>query len=194
MTAARRHMHFHIASLMTAALAVVVTAIPTDAFSRPTGGGRAAASSVHRGGGAGAGAHQASGARAHSGARPAATRPANGARVNQGGNVNRGGNTVARGGNRVNTGNVNIGNDVNIDVDNGWDNNGWDYHPVARGVAFGTAAAVTSAVVGSMIYSLPPSCATRPYGGVSYSYCDGVWYQPQYSGSSVTYIVVNQPY
>jgi hypothetical protein len=115
--------------------------------------------------------------------------------VNQGGNrVNQGGNTVARGGNRVNTGNVNIGNDVNIDVDRGWDNDGWDYHPVARGVAFGTAAAVTSAVVGSMIYSLPPSCANRLYGGVTYSYCDGVWYQPQYAGSSVTYIVVNPPY
>ena len=106
----------------------------------------------------------------------------------------RGGNTVNQGGNRVNTGNVNIGNDVNIDVDNGWDNNGWDYHPVARGVAFGTAAAVTSAVVGSMIYSLPPSCANRLYGGVTYSYCNGVWYQPQYAGSSVTYIVVNPPY
>jgi hypothetical protein len=193
MIAARRHMHFDIASLMTAALAVAVTAIPTDAFSRPTGGGRAAASSVHRGGGAGV--QHAGGARAQAAARPAAaTRPAGGARVNQGGNVNRGGNTVARGGNRVNTGNVNIGNDVNIDVDNGWDNNGWDYHPVARGVAFGTAAAVTSAVVGSMIYSLPPSCANRVYGGVTYSYCNGVWYQPQYAGSSVTYIVVNQPY
>ena len=45
-----------------------------------------------------------------------------------------------------------------------------------------------------MIYSLPPSCSQRYYGGVTYSYCDGAWYQPQYSGSSVTYVVVNQPY
>ena len=42
--------------------------------------------------------------------------------------------------------------------------------------------------------SLPPSCANRYYGGVSYSYCNGTWYQPQYAGSSVTYVVVNQPY
>ncbi len=187
MTPARRDLHFHVATLIAAAVAMTITAVPKDAFGRPAGGGRAAASSVHRGAG-GAGAQRAAAARPQ-----AATRPAN---VNRGGgNTAYGGGNVARGGaNRVNTGNINTGNNVNIDVDNGWDHNGWDYHPVARGVAFGTAAAVTSAVVGSMIYSLPPSCTNRVYGGVTYSYCNGAWYQPQYSGSQVTYVVVNQPY
>ena len=200
MTTARQNLYFHVTSLMGAAIAMTITAIPVDAFARPGGGGggRAAASSVHRGGGGGA--QRAAASRPQAGARPqAAARP----NVNRGGgNVARGGNNVARGGdnyanrsgNRVNTGNVNVGNNVNVDVDRGWDNDGWDHHPVAAGMAIGTAAAVTSAVVGSMIYSLPPSCANRYYSGVTYSYCNGTWYQPQYAGSSVTYVVVNQPY
>lgn len=196
MTTAHQNLYFHVTSLMAAAIAMTITAIPHDAFARPGGGGggRAAASSIQRGGG---GAQRAAVSRPQAGARP---QPANinhggGNVARGGGNAAYGGGNVARGGNnRVNTGNVNVGNNVNIDVDHGWDNNGWDYHPVARGVAFGTAAAVTSAVVGSMIYSLPPSCSNRVYGGVTYSYCNGAWYQPQYSGSQVTYVVVNQPY
>ena len=79
--------------------------------------------------------------------------------------------------------------DVDVDVDHGW---GWDddRHPVAAGVAFGTAAAVTSAVVGSMIYSLPPGCS--PYN--VYYACNGVYYQPQYQGDTVVYVVVDDPY
>ena len=51
------------------------------------------------------------------------------------------------------------------------------------------AAAVTAAVVGSMIYTLPPSCVTWSY----YYRCGEVWYQPQYEGTAVTYVVVNAP-
>lgn len=128
-----------------------------------------APTSVHRGGGGGAG------------------------RANvQHNNVQR--NNVQRNSNnnnRINTGDVNINRNTNINVDNDhhrdWDD---DYHPIARGVAFGTAAAVTSAVIGSMIYTLPPACS--PYRG-SYYYCGGVYYEPQYQGDKVVYVVVNQP-
>jgi hypothetical protein len=89
--------------------------------------------------------------------------------------------------------NINVDNDINIDADGGWDND-WDYHPIAAGVAFGTAAAITSAAIGSMYYSLPPSCVPRPYNSISYYYCGGAWYQPAYSGTSVSYTVVNAPY
>jgi hypothetical protein len=113
-----------------------------------------------------------------------------GARVNNSGaRVNNSGNRTNVG-NRVNTGDVNINRNVNV---NGYDHGGdWDdhYHPVARGVAIGTAAAVTSAAIGSMIYSLPPACS--PYQG-SYYYCGGVYYQPQYQGDKVVYVVVQQP-
>ena len=40
-----------------------------------------------------------------------------------------------------------------------------------------------------MAYSLPPNCA--PYN--AYYQCGNVWYQPQYQGSTVTYVVVNAP-
>jgi hypothetical protein len=109
-------------------------------------------------------------------------------------NINRGGGN--RSGNRINTGDVNIGNRTNINIDNdhdhGWD---WDdhYHPVAAGVAFGTAAAITSAAIGSMMYSLPPACAPYPYGGYSYYSCGGVYYEPRYQGDKVVYVVVEQP-
>ncbi|MBA4010501.1 MAG: hypothetical protein C0481_01420 [Phenylobacterium sp.] len=109
-------------------------------------------------------------------------------------NVNRGAN-VNRSGNRVNTGNVNVGNNVNIDVDhdNGW---GWgdhDYHPVAAGVALGTAAAVTSAALGARYYSLPPACSPYPYSGMTYYSCGGAYYAPQYEGDTVVYVVVDRP-
>jgi hypothetical protein len=129
--------------------------------------------------------------------RPAVRPGAGGAGVRNTAITNRGGNAVAnRSGNRINTGNVRIGNNTNINVNNndhGWD---WDdhYHPVAAGVAFGTAAAVTSAAIGSMMYSLPPSCAPYPYGGYSYYSCGGVYYEPRYEGDKVVYVVVNNPH
>jgi len=79
--------------------------------------------------------------------------------------------------------------DVDVDVDHDWDWDDRDYYPVAAGVAFGTAAAVTSAVIGSMTYSLPYGCS--PYGG--YYSCGGVYYQPQYQGDTVVYVVVDDP-
>lgn len=92
-----------------------------------------------------------------------------------------------------NVNNVNVDRDVNVNVEGhggccgGWDN---DYHPVAAAAAVGTAVAVTSAVVGSMVRSVPPSCVPMNYGGMVYQQCGSTWYQPQ--GSQ--YVVVNPPY
>jgi len=90
--------------------------------------------------------------------------------------------------------NVNVDRDVNVNVEGhggccggGWDN---DYHPVATAAAVGTAVAVTSAVVGSMVRTVPASCVPVNYGGMVYQQCGSTWYQPQ--GSQ--YIVVNPPY
>lgn len=118
--------------------------------------------------------------------------PSGGARPGgNGGGISRDGNGS---GNRNNNNRINTG-DVNINVDNDHHDHGWDwdddYHPIARGVAFGAAAAVTSAVIGSMIYSLPPACS--PYM-TSYYYCGGVYYAPQYQGDTVVYVVVDQPH
>lgn len=127
---APRHVHFHVATLTAAALAMALGAIPRDAEGRPGGGARGATTSNHR----------------------------------------VGGDTINRGGDRVTTGGIDVGAEVNIDVDHGSDHDGWDDHRTAAGGAFGAAAAVTSTVGGAVIYSLPPS------------------------GSSVTHVVVNPPY
>lgn len=80
--------------------------------------------------------------------------------------------------------NVNVNRNVNVDVDRR------DYyHPVATAAAVAT----TAAVIGSMVYSIPPSCSSVVVNGVSYQQCGSSWYQPQYVGSQVTYVVVNPP-
>ena len=67
--------------------------------------------------------------------------------------------------------------------------NGWDRHD------FGYAAGVvTGLAIGSIAYTLPTGCVTRTYGGVAYRYCGTTWYRPQVGGSTVSYVVVNQPY
>jgi hypothetical protein len=55
------------------------------------------------------------------------------------------------------------------------------------------AVTATAIVVGSMVNTLPPSCSTVIVNGYAYQQCGNDWYQPQISGSSTTYIVVNNP-
>jgi len=56
-----------------------------------------------------------------------------------------------------------------------------------------TAVAVTAAAIGSVSYSVPQGCVTQVVNGIAYQQCGSTWYQPQYSGSDVQYIVVNAP-
>ena len=92
-----------------------------------------------------------------------------------------------------NVNNVNVDRNVNVNVEGnggccgGWDN---DYHPVAAAAAVTAGVAVTSAVVGSFVRSVPPNCVPVNYGGMVYQQCGSTWYQPQ--GSQ--YVVVNPPY
>lgn len=85
--------------------------------------------------------------------------------------------------------NVNVNRNVNVNVDRhgGWDN---DYHPVATAAAVTATVAVTSAVIGSIVHSVPSGCAPVNYGGMIYQQCGGTWYQAQ----GPNYIVVNAPY
>ena len=89
--------------------------------------------------------------------------------------------------------NVNSNRNINVDVDHrGCCDNDWDdhHHPIATGAAIGATAAITSAVVGSMVRTLPPACQTVMVNGIGYSNCGGTWYQPQYVGTTVQYVVV----
>ncbi len=95
----------------------------------------------------------------------------------------------------VNNTNVNVNKNVNVNVDNnrgGCCNNGWDndYHPIATAAAVTATVAVTSAVVGSMVRTVPVGCVPVNYGGMIYQQCGGTWYQPQ----GPQYVVVYPPY
>jgi hypothetical protein len=143
------------------------------------GGGRAAGS----GGGGGAGG----GARAGGGGGARAAGAGGGARQSAQVDNSR---ADARTNNVRSTSvnNVNVERNVDVDVEGGgWDN---DYHPGARAAAVTAGVAVTAAVVGSRVATVPASCVPVNYGGMVYQQCGSTWYQPQ--GSQ--YVVVNPPY
>jgi hypothetical protein len=82
--------------------------------------------------------------------------------------------------------NVNVTRNVNVDVDNRCCGNG-------EALAVAGAVAVTAAAIGSVAHSIPPSCTAVVSGGVTYQQCGSTWYQPQYAGTSVTYVVTSPP-
>jgi hypothetical protein len=111
--------------------------------------------------------------------------------ANRNANVNRNVNANANVNRNVN---ANVNRNVNVHVDNDY-RGGCCYNNVGHAVATTAAVVATAAVVGSIVSaaSMPPSCQTTVINGIAYQSCGGTWYQPQYSGSQVTYIVVNPP-
>jgi hypothetical protein len=90
-----------------------------------------------------------------------------------------------------------VNRDVNVNVHNtynsGYYGGGCCYHPVATAAAVTATAMVTSAVIGSMVNTLPPSCTAIMANGVSYQQCGNTYYQPQFVNGNTTYVVVNHP-
>src|SRR5271156_4751606 len=95
--------------------------------------------------------------------------------------------------------NVNVNRNVNVDVHNdyhgggGYYGGGCCYHPVATAAAVTATAMVTAAVIGSVVNTVPPSCSSVIVNGLAYQQCGSTWYQPQFAGSSQTFVVVNAP-
>jgi len=111
--------------------------------------------------------------------------------VNKNTNVNRNSNTNVNRNTNVNVDkNVNVNANRHVDVDVDVDR---DYHPVGTALAVGATVAVTTAVVGSIVNSVPPSCVPVQIGNVLYQQCGSTWYQPQYYGTSVQYVVIAPP-
>ena len=113
--------------------------------------------------------------------------------VNRNNNVNRNTN-VNRNVNR----NIDVDRDIDVDVDvhHRYGYGGCCYNSGGAGAFVAGAvvgAAVTAAVVGTRVTTLPPACQVIVINGFAYQQCGTVWYQPQISGSSTTYIVVNAP-
>ena len=133
-----------------------------------------------RGGGGGGGGRAGGGGGAHAGA---GNRQVNNARADVRTNNVR----------NTSVNNVNVNRNVNVNANRGgccnggWDN---DYHPVATAAAVTATVAVTSAVIGSMVRTVPANCVPVNYGGIVYQQCGSTWYQPQ----GGQYIVINPPY
>ena len=56
-------------------------------------------------------------------------------------------------------------------------------------LAIGAAAAV----VGSIVNQPPANCVPVAVNGITYQQCGSTWYQPQYAGEAVQYVVVAPP-
>ncbi|WP_266181071.1 hypothetical protein [Dyella humicola] len=113
------------------------------------------------------------------------------ANANANANVNRNANV-----NVNRNANVNVNRNIDVNADNNWDRGmgGCCYHPVATAAAVTATAVVTAAVVGSIVNSVPSTgCQSVVVNGNGYTQCGSTWYQPQYAGTQVTYVVVNPP-
>ncbi len=112
--------------------------------------------------------------------------------VNKNRNTNRNSNknrntNINRNSNKNTNVNVNSNKNTNVNIDVDVDrrhrhNNGGFVAGVATGL-----------VIGAIVRSLPSGCNTVVRNGISYSQCGTTWYQPQYSGNNVTYIIVAAP-
>ena len=89
---------------------------------------------------------------------------------------------------------IDFDRDIDVDVDHHYGGGyGCCYHPVATAAAVTAAAVTTAAVVGSVVHTVPSSCEAVSINEFTYQRCGSTWYQPQFSGSTVNYIVVNPP-
>jgi hypothetical protein len=167
------------------------------------GGARGARTSVNRSFGGGGASRSFSGAgadRSFGGASASrSVSGTSGSRSVSGANVNRNFNSanVNRNFNSANVNrnfnNVNVDRDINVDGHYGGWGDACCYHPVARAAGVAAAAATTAAVVGSVVNTLPPACSEVNVNGVPYQQCGSTWYQPQFVGTTVNYVVVNSP-
>ena len=76
-----------------------------------------------------------------------------------------------------------------------WRYYGFSNHPAAADAPAAEPSDVvaTSPEVGSVVSILPDGCVTTVVNGCVYRQCGSVWYQRQYTGSDVTYVVVRAP-
>ncbi len=115
--------------------------------------------------------------------------------VNANTNVNRNVNVDTNVNRNVNVNtNVNRNVNVNTNVNHYGYGGGCCYYGRPVYPAYAAAAIVaTAVVVGSIVNTLPVGCTTVYRNGFAYQQCGSTYYQPQFSGSSTTYIVVNNP-
>ena len=120
------------------------------------------------------------------------------------GNANKNANASANKNANVNANkntNVNVNQNTNVKVNNNYNNNinvevnnnGCCYNNVNNAFVAVAAVAVTAAVIGSMVNTLPPACSMVVVNGITYQQCGSTWYQPQFVGGATTYVVIAAP-
>ena len=87
--------------------------------------------------------------------------------------------------------NVNVNRNVNVHS-SGYYGGSCCYHTNTAAVV-ATTAIVTAAVIGARVNTLPPACSMVVMNGLTYQHCGSTWYQPQFVGTSTTYVVVVAP-
>jgi hypothetical protein len=92
--------------------------------------------------------------------------------------------------------NVNRNTNVNVSVNHSgayYGGSSCCYRGPSTAAIVATTAVVTAAVIGARVYALPPACTVVHVNGLTYQQCGSTWYQPQFVGSSPSYIVVVAP-
>jgi len=118
--------------------------------------------------------------------RPVPPRQGGGVHVNQNNSINNNINVNVQGNQHGGHGSYHGDHDYDD-----WDD--WDHHPFATAAAVTAGVAVTNAVIGSIVRTVPAQCVPVSVNGVTYQQCGSTWYQPQYVGTSVQYVVVVPP-
>jgi hypothetical protein len=88
--------------------------------------------------------------------------------------------------------NIDVDRDIDVDIDVDHRYGGCCYRS-GVGVAVATTAIVTAAVIGTRVTVLPPACTIVIINGFAYQQCGTVWYQPQFVGTTTSYVVVVAP-
>ncbi len=89
--------------------------------------------------------------------------------------------------------NVNVNKNVNVNTNqNVYVHGGCCYNSAPVGVAV-VGTTTTAVVVGTRVTVLPASCTVVRINGFTYSHCGSVWYQPQFVGTTTSYVVVTAP-
>lgn len=116
------------------------------------------------------------------------------ANVNQNYNVNANKNVNVNTNKNVNVNtnqnvNVNVNKNVYVHSSSSYYGGSCCYNPAP----VAAAVVATAIVVGARVNTLPPACTVVYVNGLTYHHCGSAWYQPQFVGTSTTYVVVTAP-
>jgi len=128
------------------------------------------------------------------------------ANASQNTNANKNTNANANKNTNVNANkNTNVNQNTNVKVNNNYNNNnnnnikvevnnnGCCYNTVYNPLAAVAAVAITAAIIGSTVQTLPPACSMVVVNGITYQQCGSTWYQPQFVSGATTYVVIAAP-